>query len=143
MTLLHRPLRVSPMEHIGTRRKVTGGHFAPSGPGLNLIDVNGVYYVYNQYTGYDDFDEEIHEVKTATSGHLGSGWTWYQVSPTPTPAETRRERYVDSIPIAINVSLGCSATYSRASSASINLGIQYHGNYLAPPTIRRGTPDMR
>ena len=41
LTLLHRPPRVSPMELIGTRRKVTGGHFAPSGPGLNLIDVNG------------------------------------------------------------------------------------------------------
>ena len=91
LSLLHRPPRVSPAELIGTRRKVTGGHFAPSGPGLNVIDVNGVYYAYNQYVGYEDYDEATHEVKTGTSGHLGSGWTWYQVSPTPTTTATRRE----------------------------------------------------
>ena len=54
VTLLHRPLRVSPVEHIRAWRKVTGGHFAPSGPGLNLV-----YYVYNHYnTDHEDFDEE-------------------------------------------------------------------------------------
>ena len=69
LTVLQRPLRISPVEHIGTQRKTTGGHFAPSGAGLDLINVNGVYYVYNQYMGYEDYDEAIHEVKTNTSGH--------------------------------------------------------------------------
>ena len=82
-------LRRSPsvaVDHIVTKRKVTGGHFASSGPGVSAADGNGLYYVYNNY-GYEGYDEEIREVKTGTNGQLGPGWSWYQVSPTPTPSE--------------------------------------------------------